>query len=283
MNEVKENSDLEIVLKKIVSSKIPVDEKSLTHIKLHDVNGKRQKYIDVNFSYSIIERGYFHQATFENCKFIGTRFIDCVFRSAEFRNCNFRYSDFSGTIVATEQMFENLPDFPNNRRSLLQSLRKNAVSVGDYESEKKIILKEIDAKKEHLRLARKLTTSYYRTKFGGWKKRTSVYLQSVGLWFENAIWGHGEKLIRFPIFLITLSAVLAVIHVILLQDISLMTVGEIFNNVFRAFKELLLKLVNVEIANPSNFNLLITVLIEVAKYLIWGVVAATLYRRLTHR
>jgi len=267
----------------IISSEIPTDDKLMKHLILSDVNGKNRKYKNVDFSYSIIERGYFHMATFEDCKFIGTRFIDSVFRSAEFRNCDFKYSDFSGTIVPSEQMFENLPDFPNNRRSLLQSLRKNAVSVGDYEAEKKIVLWEIAAKKDHLRSARQLITPYYKTKFGGWKKQTSVYLRSVGLWLENIIWGHGEKLFRFPLFLVGLSALLSVVHIICQTDIFSMTGVEIFKIALDVFLELLLKLVNVEIINPTKFNLFISVLIEVAKYLIWGVIAATLYRRLAHR
>lgn len=202
---------------------------------------------------------------------------------AWFENCNFEYSDFQGTIIPNEEILKNLPTYPNTRRNLLQSLRKNAVSVGDYESEKQIVIKEIDAKKEHLRAARKLETSYYKTKYGGFKNQVFVYSKSVGLWLENSIWGHGEKLIRFPVFLLIWSAILALIHTGSIDRISSEALLDSTSILIDSYKNILLKLVNVEVSSVNKFGLPIIILIEVTKYLIWGIVAATLYRRLSHR
>lgn len=253
------------------------------HLFLSDINGKGKIFSDVDFSYSIIQRGYFHKATFENCKFVGTRFIDCIFRTADFTNCDFKYADFTGTIISCDDMFENLPDFPNNRRELLQSLRKNAVTIGDYEAEKKIVIKEIDAKKEHLRLARLQNTPYYKSKYGSTKQQAIVYMKSLGLWLENIVWGHGEKLFRFPLFLVGFSAFISIIHVYISNVMATSTASELLQVFLNIFWQILLSLINISVKDPIEISLIILIPVEISKYLIWGVVAATLYRRLSHR
>jgi hypothetical protein len=275
--------NISVSIEPLGNNKISQDHKSLHHMRIKDINGKAEVFRNVDFSYSIITRGYFHKAKFINCKFVGTRFVDCIFRSATFNYCDFQYADFVGTIISTEDIFSNLPSYPNTRRGLLQSLRKNAVSIGDYEAEKKIVIKEIEAKKEHLRAARKLEGEYYQKKYAGWKNQAFVCLKSVGLWLENLIWGHGEKLFRFPIFLLIWSTILSFLHLFLTPDLFSLSVGQASGMFTGTYKSVLLGLINVEAAPPRPFTQTINILIEVTKYLIWGMVAATLYRRLSHR
>src|SRR3546814_13073740 len=89
-----------------------------------------------SFSYSVFTRAYFHETTFANCKFVGAQFIDCNFRNAKLRRTDFSYARFNGTTIPTDQIIQCLPSWPNVRRELLQMLRRNAASFGDYGSKK---------------------------------------------------------------------------------------------------------------------------------------------------
>src|SRR3546814_2437995 len=76
------------------------------------------------------------------CKFVGAQFIDCNFRNAKLRRTDFSYARFNGTTIPTDQIIQCLPSWPNVRRELLQMLRRNAASVGDYGSEKAFVVRE---------------------------------------------------------------------------------------------------------------------------------------------
>src|SRR3546814_13629509 len=66
-----------------------------------------------------------------------SQFIDCNFRNAKLSRTDFSYARFNGTTIPTDQIIQCLPSWPNVRRELLQMLRRNAASVGDYGSEKR--------------------------------------------------------------------------------------------------------------------------------------------------
>src|SRR4051812_42648074 len=104
------------------TNSLRVDGKSYVSCTLTDVQGKKVHYKDCDFSFGIVERGYFHDAVFENCRFIGTRFNDCVFRSATFRSCHFDYADFHRCILPVPEILANLPDYANVRWELLHNL-----------------------------------------------------------------------------------------------------------------------------------------------------------------
>src|SRR4051794_39610805 len=99
------------------------------HRIFSDIDAKAVEFEDVDFSYSLITRGYFHKAKFRKCRFVGTRFSECNFRQASFTQCDFSYGVFDQTLIKFDQVEYSLPTFPNVRKDLLQLLRANAVSI----------------------------------------------------------------------------------------------------------------------------------------------------------
>jgi len=261
-----------------------LEGKKHQHSFFTDVNGKNACFEGFDFSYCIFTRAYFHNASFSNCAFYGTHFIDCNFRNAKFRNCKLDYSTFRETKIPTSELLNNLPSWPNVRRELLQNLRRNAAMLGDYQSEKIFVIKEIDAKKEHYRRAWKQDEQYYREKYGTPLKRIAAGLKFLGLKLDNFAWGHGERLWMTLISLLVLLCALSlIVTVVGIPDIDSAQLGSLV----AFFLKVLVHHINLFLGVSDNSGikgiLFIDWIIVVARFLIIGVIVAALYRRLSHR
>lgn len=258
--------------------------KSYVHAFLTDVSGKSQKFEGVDFSYAVLTRGYFHNAEFRSCKFVGSRFTDCNFRTATFKNCDFRYADFSGTRLDTDEMLGSLPDQPNVRRELLQILRKNAASLGDVASSRRFVIAEIAAKREHLRRAWKLDEGYYRGKYTGFRKQFGIGLKRIGFWVDSFLWGHGERLwmigISVPI-LLAVAAALSTLRWAVEQPDP--TVSSVASELFVYFRYYIALFLDVPYPKPNGHWLWVDAGIALTRYLVFGVLVAGLFRWLSHR
>ncbi len=269
--------------REVVGIKLEKLEKNQKYKNFIDVSGKQVTYENVDFSYSVFERGYFHKSVFKNCNFTGVRFFNCNFRTATFESCDFKYSDFQNTIIPADEVFRNLPTYPNVRRDLLQSLRKNSISVGDYEAEKKIILLEIEAKKEHLRNAIKQDSSYYQQKYGTWQKKLKLRWSSATLWFDGFFWGHGEKLLRVPLFLLYLLIFVSVCQAVFTHGIWANTGDQILTILKESFLHFFFVLFDVPNSGTLKAFTVLNIIMILAKFLSLGVVISALFRRLSHR
>lgn len=254
------------------------------HSHFTDVRGKGATFQDFDFSYCIFTRAYFHNATFSNCKFVGAHFIDCNFRNAELRDCDFSYSSFSGTRIETKQILENLPSWPNVRRELLQILRRNAASVGDYRSEKAFVIREIESKKEHLRRAWRQDEPYYKRKYHPRFRWVVAGLELLALKMDNFVWGHGERLWKAPIALALLIAVFsAILTAKGLPNFSEATLLDVLNYFSKTF----VYHVNLFLGLPDGTGfkgvLVMDWIVVITRFLTIGVIVAALYRRLSHR
>ncbi|WP_422647988.1 hypothetical protein OJJOAM_002203 [Cupriavidus sp. H18C1] len=176
------------------------EKKSYSGTHILDAGGKKVHFKDCNFSYCIIERGYFHDAKFENCTFTGTRFISCNFRSATFANCDFSYATFFTTIVSEEEIAKNLPDQPNKRRDLVRTLRANAASMGNQEASNSLLSLELRANTEHYRRMHRDNHSYY-SKYSRAQK-IEAFFKYWGLRLEEIAWGYGLSPIRLVLWLL---------------------------------------------------------------------------------
>lgn len=260
------------------------DGLAFSHAQMIDVSGKRQVYEQVDFSFSVITRGYFHQANFKRCNFTGTRFIDCNFRNANFEDCDFSYCDFIGSRIETDEILRNLPDRPNVRRELLQILRKNALSMGDVSAGRAFVIAELSARKEHLRRAWRQEESYYKKKYSGLRKKSTVLVQRVGLWLDGFLWGHGEKLWNLPISALIILAFFSVISsaswAFSVDDPSLSQLGG-------QFKSYMIYYVSLFLDAPYKDGLKQIVIIDwfvvIFRYISLGILVSGLFRWLSHR
>lgn len=258
--------------------------RSHTHSRFTDVGAKGCDFEGWDFSYCVFKRAYFHNATFTNCKFVGAQFINCSFRHASIRSCNFSYARFDQCTIPTAEILNNLPAWPNVRRELLQMLRRNATSMGDYNAEKQFIVKEIDAQKEHLRRAWKQEEPYYKQKYGKKLKRLSAGLRLSALRIDGFVWGHGERPLKAVIPLLLslalLSAILVIIRSPSLMDTTLSDHLHSFTHAFLYHGDLFL---GVPSDSPIEGAKTLDWLVAILRYLAFGILLSAIYRRMAHR
>lgn len=257
---------------------------SYQHAHFTDVSGKGATFENFDFSYCIFTRGYFHKATFSSCRFVGAHFVDCNFRNATFRDCDFSYSSFSGTRIPTKEILNNLPSWPNVRRDLLQILRKNAASVGDYKSEKVFIIREIDAEKEHYRRAWRRDEPYYQSKFRSRLKWLFAGFKFLALNIDSFVWGHGERLWKTPIALAILIVIFSgILTAAGIPGTESITLKETINHFYMAIIYNMNLFFGLTYAPNIDRLLIIDWLVVSARFVVIGLIVAALYRRLSHR
>ncbi|MBX9453600.1 MAG: pentapeptide repeat-containing protein [Mesorhizobium sp.] len=246
-------------------------------------SGKKAEFRSIDFSYMHMKFGYFHQAVFEDCKFVGSRFEECNFRNATFRNCDFRYAFFKESVIPTDEILENLPAEPNITKELLQNLRKNALSMGDVRSSRTFVLREIEATKEHLRRARRRDGNYYREKYSGFWPQFRVARSRILLAIDNALWGHGEKLwnMIYPILaLIVISSAVSTYMSHNIENSSLPKVASVF---WHHFLHYISAFLDVPAQHEVERVELLEWLIAISRYVAFGVLVAGIFRRFSHR
>jgi hypothetical protein len=172
--------------------------KKINHALFVGVAFKKATLRNVDFSHSTFVRCYFRNAEFSGCTLTGCQFVDCDFPRARFGACNLEYSRWKNcTKVDVESILDNMPEWPNVRRDLLESLRTNALSVGDGASARKLFFKAMDAASEHHRRVRNADSGYYK-KYGiGQRIRSAT--RCVLIATERLGWGFGENPLRFAL------------------------------------------------------------------------------------
>jgi len=161
-----------------------------------DFNARNAKFEDCDFRYAIFERAYFRDTQFTNCRFDGARFSECNLRTVKFYGCDLKYVLFQRCQVDLEELIAALPPEPNLRREALQNLRANAVEIGDYASQTRLILQELKSAKLHYSYAVRGYSSYYKRKYAGFFPKLRAGIHLAGLHLSDLVWGHGEKPIR---------------------------------------------------------------------------------------
>lgn len=201
---------------KIFKNKEIVNENFQYFIFTRLVANKYTRFVNVDFSYCIFDNAYMRNCVFDNCKFIGCKFAGSNFLSSNFVKCNFEYANFEKTFVDVDSIVDNLSESPNLRHRMLKSLRVNFQQLGDIDAVNRMILLELDASEQYLRLASFSDKEYILKKHGGFKKRTLALLRLINFHFFNLIWGNGEKiqnLILFFVFILITIVFYDMLHV----------------------------------------------------------------------
>jgi hypothetical protein len=266
-----------------VLSKTPT-ERRLQQRLFEEVTAQEITFSGFDFSYSIFRGAYFKRCVFERCKFIGCHFENSSFRSARFRQCDFRYATFDQTVLPIDELLANQPEWPNVRRELMQRLRVNAISTGDYEAEKACIREELLAQREHLRRARERKESYYAQKYSGFHAQARIRIQSAWFWTMHTFWGHGENLWRAFVFIAVFIAMCPGIALLTesrsLMDDSVAILGQHYATLLVATMNAFFD-IDYTVAK-NNFPLLL-IGIVIVRFGALGLLVAALYRRLAQR
>lgn len=249
---------------------------------LEYVDGKKMVFENCNFSAAVIYRGYFHDAIFRKCEFVGTRFDECNFRQATFDRCTFNYADFNRCILPIPQILANLPVYSNVRWDLIHTVRANQRAMGDVQHEADLVRHDIEAEISHWRDVRRRPTPYYK-KYDNFKDQTIAWFHCRRLWVERYIWGHGESLTR--LFLATTVAIAALS---VLQWIPSVTVYDTVGEAARAYMDGLTYILKLFIDLPVppedvDASPVISACVVVLRYVVIGLAIPTLYKKIAKR
>lgn len=251
---------------------------------LCDIEGKEVTYSDCNFSYSVIERGYFHKAIFINCKFIGARIRESIFRSATFENCDFSYIDFHRCVLPVPQLLANLPTYPNVRWELLHNLRANAHSIGDTKWDSDIVYHEACTEIEHWRGIANAGAGYYQ-KYS-MRQRLVARVHHVRLLAERYVWGHGESLVRLSLSTVFFLMVLGFFHAIgQVTDLEVESIGGMCRQYFKSVYFLATLYVDLPSVSASEVSAspFTSVLAVALRYVSIGLAIPVLYKSIARR
>lgn len=159
------------------------------------VAAKRQRFVKVDFKYSLFDTCYFRNCVFDSCDFTGCRFSGSSLHGSTFSGCTFDYSTFERSIVANDILDTGCPRAENLKMRFARTLRMNYQQLGDAESVNKAIGVELQATAVHLYKAWRSNERYYREKYKGCER-----IKMVEKWASfktlDLIWGNGESYLK---------------------------------------------------------------------------------------
>ncbi|PVV10536.1 MAG: hypothetical protein B6D72_12380 [gamma proteobacterium symbiont of Ctena orbiculata] len=258
-----------------------LEGQSFQHVQFNNTGAKELKFENCDFRYCTFDRAYFHKCQFIKCNFTGSRFVDSNFRGASFDGCDFEYTTFRTTLIDSYELLRNLPAWPNARRELLRILRLNAESIGDGKAAKILVREELAASREHLKKARQAKEKYYSTKYRPLPKRLQAYWQSLAVWVDWHLWGHGEypwRLLRT----IMLGLVVAGLYRIVCDSNVTwgLTAREAVSASASHFLDVAQTFVGVI---PDDFPSGLAATLSLFRYVMLGLFISVLYKRLSRR
>mgnify|MGYP006950755657 FL=1 len=126
--------------------------------------------------------------------------------------------------------------------------------------------------------------SYYKKKYSGFRRRSGVFIQRIGLWLDGFLWGHGEKLWNLPISALIILAVFSLISsAAWATSISDPSVSQ----VMIMFKSYMIYYVSLFLDAPYKESLTHIVVIDwtvvIFRYVSLGILVSGLFRWLSHR
>jgi hypothetical protein len=246
------------------------------------VDGKKVVFENCNFSAAVIYRGYFHDAVFRKCEFIGTRFDECNFRQATFDRCTFDYADFNRCTLPIPQILANLPVYSNVRWDLIHNIRANQRDMGDVQHEADLVRQDIESEIAHWKDVRRRPTSYYN-KYDNLHDQTIAWLHCRRLWIEKYIWGHGESLTR--LFLATLVVLFALTIVQWLPQLrAYETVGQAIGSYTKGAKYIVMLFIDLPVQTADvEYSPVLSTVVVIVRYVVIGLAIPTLYKKISKR
>ncbi|WP_037434418.1 hypothetical protein [Sinorhizobium fredii] len=156
--------------------------------------------------------------------------------------------------------------------------------MGDVTAGRAFVIAELAGRKEHLRRAWAQDETYYKSKYGGFRKSSGVLIQRLGLWMDDFFWGHGEKLWKLPISAaIILTAVSALAAALWLSSAT----NPLVYDLASTFKSYLIYYVSLFLDAPTTENprrfVVIDWVVVIFRYVSLGVLVSGLFRWLSHR
>lgn len=261
-----------------------IKDKNFKYSVLFRTGAKGIKFENCDFSFTVLNQAYFRNAVFIKCKFIGAFFIDCNFRGAELHECDFKYSNFQNTVIPSNVVLSNLPEWPNVKRELLRMHRINAANLGDAEAVKLYIREELVAQREHYRRARKRNESYYSNKYSGIKNWGFVRIKSLQLWLDWNLWGHGEYPMKLIVSTIIILSIIALIVTFKITNINgQLSINEFFHAIMQSLKHTFNAFIGLSNDDLYIVSAFWTYVVVIYRIIVIGMFVSVLFRYLSKR
>ncbi|WP_417480528.1 pentapeptide repeat-containing protein [Maricaulis maris] len=258
--------------------------KDFKNSELINVSGKGAQFDSFDFRYASLEDCYFHGAHFENCNFTGAKIRRCNFRTATFQNCRFEYITIDETPIDYKQIIKQLPARPNVAQEIIQSLRRNSVTLGEAKEVRQLTLLEVEQEREHLKRARKRQEAYYVKKYGSLSDQLNVRFRSLCLWASSKVWGHGEKLSNLIISCLISVLILSFIAVIAqVHQNPATTVSSAWALLWVHMKANILEVLGASSTEVKNQSVYIIAALSVLKITFGGMFVAYIFRAVSRR
>ena len=254
--------------------------KVLSRHSFDDLNAHGRVVENCDFSGAIFRRAYFRDASFKNCSFKGCRFEGCTFRGVALFQCDFSYAVFTDSMLPSKEIIANLPDRPNLRRELLQVLRANATSMGDYDAQSRFVLEEIAASLDHYWRIVESKQSHYQQKYGRASDRLGALVKFVGLRMDGLLWGHGE---RPSALMASLTCLLLLASFANLFVVPPATFDGFAPVLFRSVRHSIYLFLDFPEERTYRGLVLVDLSILVVRYMFLGLFIGVVTRKLSHR
>ncbi len=265
------NTNTKIIVKK------EIQNKKWKQRIFDDLNGHKVHFKDCDFSYSIFRRGYFRNATFTNCRFVGCQFYDSNFRGTNFYLCDLRFVRFHRCQLDIESTIAALPPEPNIRQELLQNLRANAVEIGDFKSQRPLVLEEIATSKDHYWRAFIGSENHYREKYPSAFLKIGAGWEYLRLNVGTFVWGNGEKPLNIAISGISILLILTIINFYFLPT------THDWKSFFDALTYSISTFFDIDTDQHFNGRVLVDYAIVSLRYIYVGLYISVLYKIISHR
>lgn len=258
-------------------------DQNFSGMRIEDLNGSKRTFENCDFSASYIARGYFRDAHFNKCMFIGCRITETNFRETRFTQCDFRYTIFDRCLLPVKELISNLPQWPNVRRELIQNLRANVRAVGDFNADHLLLQYELEAERDHWRKARKQEESYYQKKYGSLRDQLRSRFNSAILACDAWFWGHGFSFLRLTTS--TVATLLILISALFLDSYccsDTKTLAQIWNDLRMSASQTLSLYIDLPDVNTDlvKQHWWFSTIVVMLRYVSLGLFITCFYRRL---
>lgn len=250
-----------------------VEGLSFTHHVFTRLSGKDVRFVKVDFRYTIFDCCYLRNCTFDSCDFTGCRFANTSLHGSAFTGCKFDYAVFDKTMVDSDILDNCCPGYENVKARFARTLRTNYHALGDVDAANKAILVELEATEIHLHKAWKSKESYYRRKYGGWK-RFRAFVSWTAFMLLDFVWGNGERPSKLVRTVVAILMLMALLDAFLLRE----------STQFASYANAVVDAPQVFLGlKTAGYPGLVVALVTIVRLVVFGLFVSILVRRLAQR
>lgn len=157
---------------------------------------------ETQFLQTKIENCYMRHASFDRCKFTGSKITSSNLEKAQFEQCDLSYVQFENCILNVENLLKNSPEKINLRLFFYKQLYKNELQMGNSEQYDKLLYLIRETEKEINKKIWTNTDTYFKASSS---ERMTCFVSWIMCWISKILFGYGLK---FQIILLSYTGLM---------------------------------------------------------------------------